>query len=106
MDLFDHSLNLLPLERLKELFVSPVQFKKSLGSFGLILHRPQSSLSHLRIQFCVFVFFDVVTVNLVASELCQSLAEEVDADVFAFENDVTDLDLSSLPFNNKRKIFA
>ena len=67
---------------------------------------PHPSLAHLGIHLCVFVVFDVIAVDVLASQFDQSLGQEVNADVFSFEEDVADFDLSCLPFDDEGEVFA
>lgn len=67
---------------------------------------PQPSLAHLSIHLCVFVVLDVIAVDVLASQFDQSLGQEVDADIFSFEEDVSDFDFACLPFDDEGEVFA
>ena len=52
------------------------------------------------------VFVEVVAVDFVTSEFGQSLGEKVDDDIFFFDKDISQLDLSCLFLNHKRQSLA
>ena len=67
---------------------------------------PQSSLTHLGIYLCIFVVLDVIAVDVLASQFDQSLGQKVDANVFSFEEDVSNFDLACLPLDDEGEVFA
>ena len=67
---------------------------------------PQSSLTHLGIYLCIFVVLDVIAVDVLASQFDKSLGQKVDADVFSFEEDVSNFDLACLPLDDEGEVFA
>ena len=52
------------------------------------------------------VLIEVIAVNLVASKFGQALGEKVDDDIFFFDKDISQLDLSCLFLNHKRQSLA
>jgi hypothetical protein len=106
MDLFYHCSNDLTFKRLVEFFVVPGKFEIPISSLRLVFERPKTSFSHLCVDLSIAVVLDVIAVDLVTSQFDQALGQQINADVLAFEKDITDFDLSYLALHHEGQVLA